>query len=139
MASEPGDKVLHFDFVLHGRLLDNNSHRCESLADLAYPIVLLQGGESGSDCFIECLRGDLYGVLNVSGIFYRNCARSQDHKQSVAYSPFVRYGRQKKRGNVRFGVCSIEWPEGLPHEQVARLEKPDADVCATCSVGTRCA
>jgi hypothetical protein len=25
----------------YGRLLDNNGHRCESLADLSYPVVLL--------------------------------------------------------------------------------------------------
>ena len=61
MASEPGDKVLHFDFVLYGRLLDKNSYRCEPLTDLSYPVVLLQGGESGGDRFIEGLGGDLEG------------------------------------------------------------------------------
>ena len=66
--------------MFHGRLLDNNSHGCESVADLPYPVVLLQGRKSGGDRFIECLGGDLYGVLNVSYIFYRNCARSVDHK-----------------------------------------------------------
>src|SRR5208282_2548109 len=65
--------------MLHGRLLDENAHSCESLSDLSYPVVLLQGVKSGSDRFIECLRGDLYGVLNVSKIFYRNCASSQNH------------------------------------------------------------
>ncbi len=66
--------------MLYGRLLDNNSNRCESLADLTYPVVLPQGRESGSDRFIKCLRGDLYGVLNVSDISYRNCAGSENHK-----------------------------------------------------------
>ena len=42
-------------------------------------VVLLQGGESRGDRFIECLRGDLNGVLNVSNILYRNCARSENH------------------------------------------------------------
>ena len=65
--------------MLYGRLLDNNGHRCESVADLIYPVVLLQGSKSGGDRFIECLRGDLYGVLNVSKILYRNCASSQNH------------------------------------------------------------
>ena len=65
--------------MLHRGLLDENTHCREPLADLAYPIVLLQSRESGSDRFIECLRGDLYGVLNVSDISYRNCARSEDH------------------------------------------------------------
>jgi len=60
--------------------MDNNSHRCESLTDLSHPVVLLQGRKSGSDRFIERLRGDLDGVLNVSNIFYRNGARSQDHE-----------------------------------------------------------
>jgi hypothetical protein len=73
-------KSLHFDFVLYGRLLDNNGHSCESLADLFYPVILLQYRKAGSDRFIECLRGDLYGVLNVSNILYRNCARSENHK-----------------------------------------------------------
>jgi hypothetical protein len=63
--------------VLYGRLLDKDTHRCESLADLSYPVVVLQRRKSGSNRFIECLRGDLYRVLNVSDIFYRNCARSQ--------------------------------------------------------------
>ena len=79
LASEPGDKVLHFYFVLHGRLLNNNSHDCECLADLSYPLVLLKCGKSGSDRFIEGLCGDLYGVVNVSNILYRNCARSENH------------------------------------------------------------
>ena len=64
-----------------GRLLDNDSHRCEPLTDLSYPVVLLQGRKSGSDRFIECFRRDLYGVLNVSNILYRNCARSKNHVQ----------------------------------------------------------
>ena len=67
--------------MLYGRLLDKNGHRCEPLTDLSYPVVLLQGGESRGDRFIECLRGDLYGVLNVSKILYRNCARSKNHVQ----------------------------------------------------------
>jgi hypothetical protein len=76
--------------VLYWRLLDNNGHRCESLADLPYPVVLLQGRKSRGDGFIESLGSDLYGVLNVSDILYRNCARSKNHCQKVAYSPFVR-------------------------------------------------
>jgi len=67
--------------VLYGRLLNKNSYRCEPLTDLSYPVVLLQGGESCGDRFIESFRGDLYGVLNVSKIFYRNCARSKNHVQ----------------------------------------------------------
>ena len=67
--------------MLYGWLLDKNSYRCESLTDLSYPVVLLQGGESGSDRFIESLRGDLYGVLNVSKISDRNRARSKNHVQ----------------------------------------------------------
>jgi len=65
--------------VLYGRLLDDNSYRCEPLTDLSYPIVLLQRREARSDRFIECLRGNLYGVLNIPKILYRHCARSQNH------------------------------------------------------------
>jgi len=67
--------------VLNGRLLDNNSHRCESLADFSYPIVLLQGSERRGDRRIESLRGNLNGVLNVSKIPDRNRARSKNHVQ----------------------------------------------------------
>ena len=74
-------KSFTFDFVLYGRLLYNNSHRCESLADLSYPVVLLQSRKSRSDRFIESLRGNLYGVLNVSKIPDRNRARSKNHVQ----------------------------------------------------------
>lgn len=91
LASEPGDKVLHFEFVLYGRLLDKNSYRCEPLTDLSYPVVLLQGGESRGDRFIESLRGNLYGVLNVSKISDRNRARSKNHVQE---------------GNI-FAFCSL--------------------------------
>ena len=77
--------------MLHGRLVDNDTHRCESVADLSYPVVLLQGRKSGGDRFIESLRGDLYGVLNVLEILYRNCARSENHAQKRSifsfYSP----------------------------------------------------
>ena len=81
MASQPRHKILHFDFVLYGWLLDKNGHRCEPLTDLSYPVVLLQGGESRGDRFIESLRGNLYGVLNVSKIRDRNCACSKNHVQ----------------------------------------------------------
>ena len=62
------------------RLLDKNTYRCEPLTDLSYPVVLLQRGESRGDRFIESLRGDLYGVLNILNILYRNRARSEDHE-----------------------------------------------------------
>ncbi len=65
--------------MLYRGLLDENTHCREPLADLAYPIVLLQSRESGSDRFIECSRGDLYRVLNVSKILHGNCASSQNH------------------------------------------------------------
>ena len=74
--------------MLYGRLLDKNGHRCEPLTDLSYPVVLLQGGESRGDRFIESLRGDLYGVLNVSNILYRNCARSKNHVQERSIFAF---------------------------------------------------
>jgi len=74
--------------VLYGRLLDNDSHRRESLTDLSYPVVLLQGCKSGCDCLIECLRVDLCGVLNVSNILDRHCARSQNHKQETSIFAF---------------------------------------------------
>ena len=67
--------------MLYGRLLDKNGHRCEPLTDLSYPVVLLQRGESRGDRFIESLRSDLYGVLNISKVLYRNCARSKNHVQ----------------------------------------------------------
>jgi len=74
--------------VLHWRLLNNNSQRCERLADFSYPIVSLKGRESGSDRFIECLCGDIYGVLNVSEISDHNRARSKDHVQERSIFAF---------------------------------------------------
>ena len=74
--------------MLYGRLLDKNSYRCEPLTDLSYPVVLLQRGESRGDRFIESLRRDLYGVLNVSDILYRNCARSKNHVQKRSIFAF---------------------------------------------------
>ena len=38
-----------------------------------------------------CFRGDLYGVLNVSDVLYRNCARSEDHE----------------RQDITFAICSL--------------------------------
>ncbi len=77
--------------MLYGWLLDKNSDGSEPLANFPYPVVLLQGGKSGSDCFIESFCSDLYGVLNVSDILYRNCARSENHRQNRSifafYSP----------------------------------------------------
>jgi len=88
LASEPRDKVLHSYFMLYGRLLDKNGYRCEALTDISHPVILLQGGESRGDRFIESLRGDLYGVLNVSNILYRNCARSKNHVQKRSIFAF---------------------------------------------------
>ena len=93
--------------MLYGRLLDNNSHRCESLTDLSYPVVLLQGRKSGSDRFIESLRGNLYGVLNVSKILYRNRASSEDHKQSVAYSSFVRQCERDRIASTNISIMAV--------------------------------
>jgi hypothetical protein len=76
--------------VLYGRLLDKNDYRCEPLTDLSYPVVLLQGSEGRGDRLIESLRGDLYGVLNVSKIPDRDYAGSKSHRKSLAYSSFVR-------------------------------------------------
>ena len=78
--------------MLYGRLLDENSYRCEPLADLSDPVVLLQGGESRGDRFIESLRGNLYGVPNVSKVSDRNRALSKNHVQE---------------GNI-FAFCSLE-------------------------------
>ena len=92
--------------MLYGRLLDKNSYRCEPLTDLSYPVVLLQRGESCGDRFIESLRSDLYGVLNVSDILYRNCARSKNHVQKRSMfalcSPVVP-DRDPGRGRVQTG------------------------------------
>lgn len=88
MASEPCDKVLHFDLVFYRRLLDNNGHGCESLADLSNPVVLLQGRKSGSDGFVESFCRDLYGVLNISDIFYRDRARSKNHTRERSIFAF---------------------------------------------------
>jgi hypothetical protein len=59
-------------------------------------VVLLQGGESRGDRFIESLRSDLYGVLNVSNILYRNCARSQNHVQKRTIFVFCSPYRNKR-------------------------------------------
>jgi len=81
LTSKPRKEILHLDFVFHWGLLDNNCHSCESLADLSYPVVLLQGCKSGGDRFIESFSSNLYGMLNVSDILHRNCACSEDHKR----------------------------------------------------------
>jgi len=92
--------------VLYGWLLDNNSYRCESLTDLSYPVVLLQGGESRGDRFIESLRGNLYGVLNVSKISDRNRARSKNHVQEGSIFAFCSLLRAVAilRANLRGGT-----------------------------------
>ncbi len=96
--------------MLYGRLLDNNGHSCESLADLSYPVVLLQGGESRGDRFIESLRGDLYGVLNVSNVLDRNCARSENHT---------------REGSI-FAFCSpllpVCWAARFPYGRAIRVD-----------------
>ena len=86
--------------MFYGRLLDNNSHRCESLADLSYPVVLLQDGESRGNCFIESLRSDLCGVLNVPKILYRYCARSKNHVQKRSIFAFCSLSDSIKSGNA---------------------------------------
>ena len=72
----------------YGRLLDENAHCREALSDVSYPVVLLQRGESRGDRFVESLRSDLYGVLNVSEILYRNCARPKNHVQKRSIFAF---------------------------------------------------
>jgi hypothetical protein len=96
--------------VLYGRLLDNNSHRCESLADLSYPVVLLQGRKRAGDRFIECLRSDLYGVLDISNILHRNCARSENHIQERIIFAFRSLQRASGTGEVRVWTCFTRHP-----------------------------
>ena len=77
----------------YGRLLDENAHYCEALSDLSYPVVLLQGRKSGGDRFVECLRGDLYGVLECSTSLTSFTATMhvlRTTRRSVSYSRFVR-------------------------------------------------
>jgi hypothetical protein len=52
----------------YGRLLNNDTHRCETLPDFPHPVVLLQGSESRGNRFIERRGSDLDGVLNVLNI-----------------------------------------------------------------------
>jgi hypothetical protein len=77
--------------VLYGWLLDSNSHRCESLTDLSYPVVVLKGRKSGSDGLIEGFRIDLCGVLDTLDIGHRHFARSKNHAVKATifavYSP----------------------------------------------------
>jgi hypothetical protein len=68
--------------------LQDDRYRCEPLTDLSYPVVLPQGGESRGDRFIESLRSNLYGVLNVSKISDRNRARSKNHVQEGSIFSF---------------------------------------------------
>ena len=113
--------------MLYGWLLDKNSYRCEPLTDLSYPVVLLQGRESGGDRFIESFRGDLYGVLNVSKILYRNCASSESHKQKRSIFAFC--------SPTRFPVfvstnVSVQAPlQYLGRERKSRMN--DAEVKST--------
>jgi hypothetical protein len=68
LAPKPGKEILHLDLMPHGRLLDDYPDSCETLTDFSYPVVLLQSGECGCDCFIESFRGDLDRVLDISNI-----------------------------------------------------------------------
>jgi TrwC relaxase len=81
VASKPRNKVLHFDFVLYGRLVDKDRDGCKSLTNVSHPVVLLQCSDSGSDRFVEGLCRDLYRVLNVLKILDGNCASSKNHKE----------------------------------------------------------
>jgi hypothetical protein len=96
LAPKPGQEVLHFDFVFYGRLLDENSHRCEPLTDFSHPGVLSQGRKRGCDCFIKGFCCDLYGVLNVVHILHGNYAGPENHAQEritfVFCSPYVGNG-----------------------------------------------
>jgi hypothetical protein len=103
--------------MLYGRLLDKNTHGCNPLADLSYPVVLLQGCESRGDRFIESLRGNLYGVLNISNILYRNRARSEDHESKR--SIFAFYSLMGDSLSV-FGTKKIAVPRAVPQLESAR-------------------
>ena len=75
--------------MLYGRLLDNNSHRCESLADLAYPVVLLQCCKRSGDRLVKSFSSDIYGVFDALNVLDRDRAGSQRHGYSLADSPFL--------------------------------------------------
>jgi len=89
VASKPRNKVLHFDFVLYGRLVDKGRDGCKSLTNVSHPVVLLQCSDSGSDRFVEGLCRDLYRVLNVLKILDGNCASSKNHKQELNMVRFL--------------------------------------------------
>jgi hypothetical protein len=56
--------------------------------DATDPVILLQGSESHGDRFIENLRSDLCGMLNLPKILYRYCALSKDHVQKRSIFAF---------------------------------------------------
>ena len=93
----------HVQLRPHRWLLDDNSRRCESLADLSHPVVVLQRRERGSDRFIGRLPSDLYGVLDISDIFFRNCARRKNHEPLRCSVPNIR---------VQFRTFSTRNPRG---------------------------
>lgn len=84
-------EVLHFYFVLYGRLLDKNAYCVETLRDLSDPAVLPQSGESRRNGLIQRLCRDIDGVLDVFEIGYGNFARSKHYAMRIASSPFIRY------------------------------------------------
>lgn len=74
LASEPGEKILHFDLMLDRWLLREDAHGRKTLTDFTHPVILLQACESSSDGFVQSLRRDINLVLDVANISYPNRA-----------------------------------------------------------------
>jgi len=75
--------------MFDGWLLDENGHRRESLANFAYPVVLLQGCKRSGDRLVKSFSSDIYGVFDALNVLDRDCAGSQRHGNSLADSPFI--------------------------------------------------
>lgn len=83
--------MLHFDFMLHCRLLNQHADSVEALGNFLDPAVAFESRKSRCYGFIQTLGRNVHRVLDVANISNRNLARSHYHEQRIAYSPFIRY------------------------------------------------
>jgi len=60
--------MLHFDFVLYRRLLDQHADRVEALGNFPDPAVLFKSGKRRRNGFIERFGRDLDRVLDLANI-----------------------------------------------------------------------
>jgi hypothetical protein len=99
---KPTLEILNSDLVLYLGLFHHHGHRGLAPPYFTDPIGFPEGSQGMSHRLVECVRGDLNGVLNAIQVVARDSACPHYHVLIQAYSLFIRHDATSQFSAGRF-------------------------------------